>query len=154
MASLASLLAYTDLGVAVALLVFALLLLRVLGASGGQDLALARLAANPTRRRLFLSGLYASLASLFAIGLATSLEVILRVSSDMIDATQTALFVIGAIGIFIIMSDALRRQSLTLQEKWNLQETAERAMMQPDPGNPPSAWEIPSDGPRPYQGRP
>jgi predicted lipid-binding transport protein (Tim44 family) len=154
MASLESLLAFTSLGVAIALLVSALLLLRVLGVRGGQDLALARLAANPARRRLFLSGLYASLAALFALGLITSIETLLGASSVLIDVTQTILFVAGAIGIFILMSDALRRQSLTLQEKWNLQETAERGMMHPDAVRPASAWEVPTDGSRPSQGRP
>jgi hypothetical protein len=152
MPPLASLFGYTSLGVAVSLLVFAVLLLRVLGTRGGQDLALARLAASPARRRLFLSGLYASLAALFALGLITGLEAIVGASLVMIVATQTVLFIPGALGILILMSDALRPQSLTLQEKWNLQETAERGMMHPDPAIPPSAWEPPSDRSGPDQG--
>ena len=154
MAPLESLLAFTRLGVAVALLVFALLLLPVLGARGGQDLALARLAANPARRRLFLSGLYTSLAALFALGLCTGLETLLGASSITVSATQTLLYVTGAIGIFILMSDALRRQSLTLQEKWNLEETAERGMMAPGPVNSPPRWELPAGGSRSDEGRP
>jgi len=154
MAPLERLLDYTDLGVALALLIFALLLIRVLGTRGGQDLALARLAANPTRRRLFLSGLYASLAALFALGLMTSVERIVGAASVVIDVTQTVLFVVGAVGIFVLMSDALRPPTLTLQEKWSLEETAERGMTFPDRGSPAPVWQIPSDRSRPDRGHP
>jgi hypothetical protein len=151
--NLAFCLAYTSLGVALALLVFALLLLRVLGARGGQVLALAHLAANPARRRPFLSGMYASLAALFALGLLTSIETLLGVASVLIEATETVLFVAGGFGIFILMIDALRPRSLTLQEKWNLQETVERGMMYPGPGNPASDGQVRS-GQLPARPRP
>ena len=154
MAPLERLLDYVGLGVALALLIFALMLIRVLGSRGGQDLALARLAANPARRRLFLSGLYTSLAALFALGLITSVEQIVGVASVVIDATQTALFVFGAVGIFILMSDALRPPTLTLQEKWNLQETAERGMMFPEGVSPAPVWQVPSEGSKPDRGHP
>jgi hypothetical protein len=132
MLSVVVLLACTTLGAALALLVFAVVLLRDLNLRGGQDLALAHLAANGKRRRVFLSGLYASLAALFAMGLASSVETILGESSLVLQASLTTLFLVGSAGIFVLMTDAFRPHTFTLQEKWNLEETAQRGSMYPE----------------------
>jgi hypothetical protein len=133
MMSLGSLLEYVTLAVSLALLVFGVTLLRVLGGRGGNDLALAHLVADSRRRRVFLSGLYTCLAALFAIGLAVSLELLLSVPSLIVEITETVLFLAGATGIFVLMRDALRAQPLTLEEGWNLRETAARGTMVPGP---------------------
>ena len=133
MGALDGLLEYGTLAVSVGLLIFGVSVLLIVRVRGGLDLALAHLVADPARRRIFLGGLFTSLAALFALGLAVSLEALFAVSFAVALGTEATLFVVGAIGILVLMADAVRLQPLSLQEKWNLQETAARGTLMPDP---------------------
>ena len=121
----------------IATLVIALLLL-VLGVGvivrlvrrGGFELTFAHLVASPARRALFLKALYTSLASLFALGLGVSVEVLLGVPAVVVAGTETALFAIGAVGIIVLMQDAFKGDPLTLGESWALRESAERNLLE------------------------
>jgi hypothetical protein len=144
----ASVLEFTTLAVSLALLIFGVSLLFTLKRRGGPELALARLLADARRRTVFLVALCTSLAALFGIGLGSSLEMLIGTSAVNISLVTTILFVLGAVGIFVLMVDALRTSPLTLEEEWNLKETAARVSnaSQPMPspislGAPPFAGE-------------
>jgi hypothetical protein len=132
MAALERLLEYATLAVSLGLLTFGVTLLRVFRHRGGMDLELAHLVADDRRRRTFFAGLFTSLVALFALGLLVSLELIVGAPSVVPQVTEMALFVAGSMGILILMANALRVRPLTLQEGWNLQETAARATMVPN----------------------
>jgi hypothetical protein len=117
--------------------VFGLSLIYVLRHRGGPELAFARLLADTRRRTLFLGALYMSLASLFGIGLASSVEAFVGGSAAQMNVIRTALFMVGAAGIFVLMVDALHTSPLTLEEGWNLKETAARMGNSPAPIPPP-----------------
>jgi hypothetical protein len=126
---------FTTLTVSVAMLIFGVSLLFFLRGRGGPELALARLLADSRRRAVFLAALCASLAALFGIGLAGSIEGLVGTSAVEVSIVETALFLMGAAGIFVLMVDALRTSPLTLEQEWNLKETAARvsAMLEPVP---------------------
>ncbi|HYB77283.1 MAG TPA: hypothetical protein VEE83_01205 [Thermoplasmata archaeon] len=150
---LATVLEYSALAVSIGLLVFGVALIRVLRLRGGMDLALAHLVADRQRRRLFLAALSVCLAALFVLGLTVSIEMLLGVPTIVMETTSVVLFVIGAVGILVLMNDALRLQALTLQEKWNLEETAVRGTMNPDAVPAVPRWSGPSDAPSTRNGR-
>jgi hypothetical protein len=110
-------------------------------------LEFARLLADSRRRSIFLGALYSSLASLFGIGLAASVGAIVGAPAAEMSIVRTALFMIGAAGIFVLMIDALETSPLTLEEGWNLKETAARVSNAPNPMPPPIDL-----GPGPYSG--
>lgn len=138
------------LAVSLGLLVFGVFLLVLLRRRGGPELALARLLADTRRRTIFLSALCTSLAALFGIGIAGSLGGFAGASETTLDAIRAALFVVGAVGIFILMIDALHRSPLTLEEGWNLKETAARVSNVSSPVPPPiDIGGLPYSGERP-----
>jgi hypothetical protein len=128
---------FASLAVAVGLLIFGVSLIFILRNRGGPELAFARLLADSRRRTIFLGALYTSLAALFGIGLTAGLGVILGASATEMSLVRTGLFLIGSVGIFIIMIDALHTAPLTLEEGWNLKETAARVSNAPGPLPPP-----------------
>jgi hypothetical protein len=128
---------FTTLTVSLALLIFGVSILLFLGGRGGPELALARLLADARRRTIFLAALCTSLAALFGIGLAGSVEGLVGTSAADISIVETALFLLGSVGIFVLMADALRTSPLTLEEGWNLKETAARVTTIADPVPPP-----------------
>jgi hypothetical protein len=128
---------YITLVVAWALLVFGVFLLFYLRRRGGPELALARLLADSRRRTIFLGALCASLAALFGIGMANSLGGWIGTSSATMGIVTATLFVAGAAGIFVLMVDALHTSPLTLEEEWNLKETAARVINRTQPVPPP-----------------
>jgi hypothetical protein len=129
----------STLAVAGALLVFGLTLVFILRNRGGPELAFARLLADSRRRTIFLAALYTSLASLFGIGLASGVGILVGATGVEMNVVQTLLFGIGAMGIFVLMFDALHTSPLTLEEGWNLKETAARVSTTPAPLPPPVA---------------
>jgi hypothetical protein len=133
----ASLAEFASLAVALGLLVFGLTLILILRNRGGPELAFARLLADSRRRTIFLGALYTSLAALFGIGLTAGLGVFLGASATEMSLVRSALFIVGSVGIFIIMIDALHTSPLTLEEGWNLKETAARVSNLPSPLPPP-----------------
>lgn len=68
------------------------------------------------------------------------------------ETTKTLLYVAGAVGIFVVMGDALRMKPLTLQEKWNFQETVELGTMNPAPVATGPGWPDLSEGSRTKSG--
>lgn len=152
-AGLPYVLVYTALGLSMVVLTFGVVLLVVLRNRGGPDLALAHLVADPARRRLFLGGLVTSLVALFALGLAASVESLAGASVSTVYVTAAVLFVAGAAGLLVLMSDALRMRPLSLQEKWNLQEVAERASFVPAPVPEPPKWPSASEPDAPKRSR-
>jgi hypothetical protein len=133
----AALIESTTLAVSLALLIFGVALLFLLRRRGGPELALARLLADSRRRTIFLSALCTSLAALFGIGLAGSIGELVGTSAGEMSLIRAILFVIGAAGIFVLMVDALHTSPLTLEEGWNLKETAARVTTVPNPLPPP-----------------
>lgn len=133
------------MAVALGLLIFGLSLVFFLRNRGGPELAFARLLADSRRRTIFLVALYTSLAALFGLGLAAGVGVILGASTTDMSLVRMALFVIGSAGIFVLMIDALRTSPLTLEEGWNLKETAARVSSTPASLPPPMDM-----GPAPY----
>lgn len=127
---------YSALAIALLLLVFGVALLFYLRRQGGLELSLTIMVANPGRRVVFLWGLATSLAALFGIGMADSLSVVLGASEAVAYALRTLFFSVGAVGILILMANALRTSSPTLLEGWNLQETAERVSIAATPSLP------------------
>ncbi|MCI4318073.1 MAG: hypothetical protein L3J96_05990, partial [Thermoplasmata archaeon] len=97
---------------------------------GGFELAFTHLVANAERRLVFLKALCLSLGALFGLGFAVSLEVLAGAPALIVGGTETGLFAVGAAGIILLMSDAFRSDPLTLRETWNLQESAQRAMLE------------------------
>lgn len=110
-------LGYVTLAVVVGLLLFGLSILLFLRPRGGPEVAFARLLADSRRRTNFLIGLCTSLAALFAIGLTET--VALLVSAPPLEASVvlSTLFGVGAIGIFVLMTDALNTRPMTLAEE-------------------------------------
>lgn len=108
------------------LLIFGSYILVFLRPRGGPELAFARLLADSRRRTTFLVALCTSLAALFGIGVAGALESLLGTPALDASIVQTALFAAGAVGIFALMRDALNTRPMTLEEEWNLKETAAR----------------------------
>lgn len=144
----ANLIEFATLAISLALLIFGVSLLFTLKKRGGPELALARLLADAHRRTVFLVALCTSLAAPFGIGLASGLEKLVGISTADMGIVTAALFALGAAGIFVLMADALRTAPLTLEEGWNLKETAARvsnaarALPRPsDLGTPPYAGE-------------
>ena len=127
MAALESeLVGYVTLAIVSGLVVFGLYIILFLRPRGGPEVAFARLLADSRRRLIFLVALCTSLAALFGIGLAGTIEGLLGTPALEASIVQTALFGVGAIGIFVIMRDALNTRPMTLEEEWTLKETAAR----------------------------
>jgi hypothetical protein len=131
------------LAISLALLIFGVSLLFTLKQRGGPELALARLLADARRRTVFLLALCTSLAALFGLGLASSLEGLIGASALEMAIVTAALYSMGAAGIFVLMVDALRTSPLTLEEEWNLKETAARVSNASQPMPPPIGIGVP-----------
>src|SRR5690348_1357477 len=86
------------LGIALLLLIFGLGVIVRLVRRGGFELAFAHLVASAERRSVFLKALCASLAALFGLGFAVSLEVLAGAPVDIVEGTQAGLFAVGAVG--------------------------------------------------------
>lgn len=125
------------LAIVLGLLVFGLCILFFLRPRGGPEVAFARLLADPRRRTIFLGALCASLAALFAIGMSDTIESFLDTPAWEAGAVQTGLFGAGSVGIFVLMLDALNTRPMTLEEEWNLRETAARVSSGPPSISPP-----------------
>lgn len=122
---------YVTLIIVIALLAFGLFILVFLRPRGGPEVAFARLLADSRRRTNFLAGLCTSLAALFGIGLAETIEWLLGTPPLDASIVLTVLFGVGAVGIIILMRDALNTRPMTLAEEWNLKETAARVTSGP-----------------------
>lgn len=131
------------LGIVLGLLIFGLSILLFLRPRGGPEVAFARLLADSRRRTIFLAALYTSLGALFAIGLAQSVESFLGTPASVAGDIRTSLFAAGAVGIFVLMRDALNTRPMTLEEEWNLKETAARVAMGPPAISPPIPFSPP-----------
>jgi len=118
------------LGIALLLLVLGLGVIVRLVRRGGFELAFAHLVANGERRSLFLKALYTSLTALFLLGFVVSIEVLAGSPTLVVRGTETGLFAVGAVGIIVLMRDAFRSDPLTLRESWNLQESAQRGLLE------------------------
>jgi hypothetical protein len=139
---------YIALTVSLGLLVFGVSILVFIRRRGGPELALAKLLADSRRRTVFLGALCTSLAALFAIGLSGSVAGLIGSSPTEMAIVETAFFLVGAAGIFVLMVDAIRNSPLTLEEGWNLKEAAARVSnLSADPL--PPTIDIP---PTPYSG--
>lgn len=125
------------LAIVVGLLLFGLFILFFLRPRGGPEVAFARLLADSRRRTIFLAALCTSLAALFGIGLAGAIEPFFGTSSAVASVVRTTLFGVGAVGIFVLMRDALNTRPMTLEEEWNLKETAARVTTGPPSISPP-----------------
>lgn len=125
------------LAISLGLLIFGVSLLFLLRRREGPELALARLLADSRRRTIFLTALCTSLAALFGIGLVDGLDGLISTSSAEMNLARAGLFALGAVGIFILMVDALRASPLTLEETWNLREAAARVTNASQPLPPP-----------------
>lgn len=125
------LLQIVTLTIVVGLLIFGLSILLFLRPRGGPEVAFARLLADSRRRTIFLAALCTSLAALFAIGLSETVESFLGTPALDASVIRTALFATGAVGIFVLMRDALNTRPMTLEEEWNLKETAARVATGP-----------------------
>ena len=123
-------LSLVTLGVALVLLVFGIGVIIRLVRRGGFELAFAHLLANPDRRVVFLKALSTSLAALFGLGFAVSLEVLFGAPSIVVAGTEASLFAVGAVGIIVLMRDAFRADPLTLSESWYLHESAQRGLIE------------------------
>jgi|GEM_PF-3036435 len=121
---------FVTLGVALLLLVLGFGVIVRLIRRGGFELAFSHLVASAQRRDTFLKALCTSLAALFGLGFAVSVEVLAGASAAIVAATRTSLFAVGAVGILVLMRDAFRADPLTLLESWNLHENAERALLE------------------------
>jgi hypothetical protein len=117
------------LGIALLLLILGLGVIVRLLRRGGFEVALAHLVANPDRRAVFLKALCTSLAALFGLGFAVSIEVLVGAPTVVVGGTETGLFAVGAVGIIVLMRDAFRADPLTLRESWNLHESAQRGLL-------------------------
>lgn len=133
---------YVTLAIVIGLVVFGLSILVFLRPRGGPEVAFARLLADSRRRTIFLAALCTSLAALFGIGLAGTIEWMLGTSAFDASVVQTVLFGVGAVGIFVLMRDALNTRPMTLEQEWNLQETAARVSSGPPASS--SPVDIPS----------
>jgi hypothetical protein len=122
---------YATLAIVLGLLLFGLFILVFLRPRGGPEVAFARLLADARRRTVFLAALCTSLAALFGIGLAETVESFLGTPALDASVVETALFGVGAIGIFVLMRDALNTRPMTLEQEWNLKETAARVASGP-----------------------
>jgi hypothetical protein len=118
------------LGIALLLLAIGLGVIVRLLRRGGFELAFAHLVANAERRAVFLKALCTSLAALFGLGFAVSIEVLAGASPIVVGGTEAGLFGVGAVGIIVLMNDAFRADPLTLRETWNLQESAQRGLLE------------------------
>jgi hypothetical protein len=118
------------LGVALLLLLFGVGLIVRLVRRGGFELAFAHLVANAERRAVFLKALCTSLVALFGLGFAVSLEVLAGAPAAVVGLTEAGLFGVGAFGIVVLMRDAFRADPLSLRESWNLQESAQRGLLE------------------------
>src|SRR5579864_1904698 len=134
---------YVTLAIVVGLVTFGLTILLFLRPRGGPEVAFARLLADSRRRTVFLAALCTSLAALFGIGLADTIESFFDTPALEASVIQTALFGIGAIGIFVLMRDALNTRPMTLQEEWILKETAARVASGPPIDAPPVVFAPP-----------
>ncbi|MCI4335996.1 MAG: hypothetical protein L3K17_02195 [Thermoplasmata archaeon] len=127
---LASGLNLVTLGVALVILAMGLGVIVRLVRRGGFELAFAHLVVNAKRRAIFLKALCTSLAALFGLGFAISIEVLAGASPVVVGGTEASLFAVGAVGIIVLMNDAFRVDPLTLRESWKLQESAQQAMVE------------------------
>lgn len=117
------------LTVSIGLLILCVTTLFGLRRKGGFELGLAHVVADPRRRRIFLGGLSTSLAALFGVGFACSLEAILGTPLLVIEVSLAALFLAGATGMVVLMTNAFQTAPLTYAEEWSLKETAERVSL-------------------------
>jgi hypothetical protein len=118
-------------GITLGLLAFGLFILVFLRPRGGPEVAFARLLADSRRRTVFLAALCTSLVALFSLTVAESVEAFLDTSAATSSVVRTALLAVGAVGIFVLMTDALNTRPFTLEEEWNLRETAARVSNPP-----------------------
>jgi hypothetical protein len=122
---------FVTLANVIGLAIFGLFILLFLRPRGGPEVAFARLLADSRRRTVFLAALCTSLAALFGIGVAETVEWLLGTSALDASVVRTALFGVGAIGVFVLMRDALNTRPMTLEEEWTLKETAARVTSGP-----------------------
>lgn len=134
---MSELVGYVTLAIVLSLLIFGLFILVFLRPRGGPEVAFARLLADSRRRTNFLVGLCTSLAALFGIGLAETIEWFIGVPALDGSVTLTVLFGVGAVGIIVLMRDALNTRPMTLAEEWILKETAARVTSGPLTMTPP-----------------
>jgi hypothetical protein len=147
--AVAGFLELVTLTVSVALLVWGLTLLVYLRRHGGFELGLAHVAADPRRRSVFLWALSMSLTAFVAEGFFESVQVYTGATGDMPRSVDTALFVVGALGIFVLMGNAMRPTPLSFQEEWTLRENAQRANIAETPVLlPPDTQDAARSGPR------
>jgi len=93
---------------------------------GGLELGLAHLVANGRRRRRFVAMVGVSFGAFVAAGLVEALSAL--VAFDTIaDLLTPILLLAGGIGLLMIIAEALRPTSLSLEEEWRLAESAARA---------------------------
>src|SRR5579864_6311247 len=87
---------YVTLAIVVGLVTFGLTILLFLRPRGGPEVAFARLLADSRRRTIFLAALCTSLAALFGIGLAETIEWLVGTPALVASVVQTALLGVGA----------------------------------------------------------
>jgi hypothetical protein len=127
---------YFVLGISLVLLVWGVGLLVYLRRHGGFELGLTHVVADPHRRSVFLWALATSLTAFVSGGFAEGFETLTGASGLGPKLLNTALFGIGALGILLLMANALRPSTLstlTLEEQWTLKENLERSSLAPAP---------------------
>jgi hypothetical protein len=124
------------LGAALLLLVFGISTVAQLLRRGGFEMGLAHVVADSRQRNVFLVGLCTSLAALFAFGFLGSIEAFTGAPSEVVSLTMSLLFLVGAVGMLILMANAFRTSPLTIREEWSLREVAERASLASTPSVP------------------
>jgi hypothetical protein len=103
---------------------------------GGFELGLAHVVADIKRRNVFLLGLCTSLVALFGLGFAGGIEGLVGASAGVKSLTGSVLFLVGTVGILILMANAFKTAPLSVQEEWSLREVAERASLASTPSVP------------------
>lgn len=140
-----SLVESVTLAVGLLLLLFGVALLVHLRRRGGLEMALAHMLADSRHRAVFLVGLCISLAALFGIGLSDGLEALVGTSAELTQDIEAVLFILGAGGMMVLMVNALRAPSPSLQEGWILEETAGRVSIAATPLSPGGMGAVPPE---------
>jgi len=136
MATLQGVLEAATLGAALLVLAFGISTLAQLFRRGGFEMGLAHVVADTQSRNVFLVGLCTSLAALFGLGFFGGIEALTGASPEVTSVTASALFLVGAVGMIILMANAFRTSPLTVHEEWSLREVAERASLSSTPNVP------------------
>jgi hypothetical protein len=152
MAAVQGILGAIDLGAALLLLVFGISTIAQLLRRGGFELGLAHVVADTSARNVFLVGLCISLGALFGFGFIGSIEWLTGASLEVTSFTDSILFLVGAVGMLILMANAFRTSPLTIHEGWSLREVAERAALASTPNVPvvPGGLGVGVDGTREF----